>query len=257
MASRVQERFRVPLTDKGELAASLTYTRSPGEWAVLYIHGFASTGIGEKGSAVEAACARRGWTFAAFDFRGHGQSTGTLMDLRPSGLLEDVEAVRMALAQRGVRRLGLVGSSMGGWAALWSTHRHPDVVAACALIAPAADFPGLQLRRLTAEQRETWRATGRRRIRNQYLDVEIGPGVMEEEGRFPPEEMIAAWSKPLLIFHGMNDDIVPYQESLAFVQQIAAADVELRLLKKGDHRLLEQRDHVAEAACDLFARCTG
>ena len=48
-------------------------------------------GNGEKTQAVEAACAARGWAFAAFDFRGHGTSAGTMLDLRPSGLLGRAE----------------------------------------------------------------------------------------------------------------------------------------------------------------------
>ncbi len=256
MPSRVQESYRVALDSGEALAASLAFTGSPGGWAVLYVHGFGSSRFGEKSSALEAACARRGWTFASFDFRGHGQSDGTLLELRPSGLLDDLSAVCTSLRGRGVRRVGLVGSSMGGWASLWFAHRQPDAVAACALIAPAVDFPGLQTRRLRPAEVEEWRRTGRRRVQNQWVDVEVGAGLLEEAGQFPPQQLAEAWTKPLLIFHGLRDDVAPYEESLAFVQQAPAADIELRLWKGGDHRLLAYRDVMAEAACDLFARST-
>src|SRR5262249_40577965 len=124
----------------GEVQAYLSHPGQPGEWAVVYVHGFASNSSGEKAKVVEAACARRGWTYAAFDFRGHGQSTGSLLDLRGSALLDDMEVVRSWLASRGVRRLCLYGSSMGGWASAWYATRRPETVVACALVAPAFDF---------------------------------------------------------------------------------------------------------------------
>ena len=131
MSTRRQETERLPLPGRGAVEVSLTFVEEPAEWAVLYVHGFGSTRMGEKPAAFEAACARRGWTFASFDFRGHGQSSGTLLELRPSGLLEDLTVVGEYLARRGVRRLGLVGSSMGGWASAWFSVRSPERVLAC------------------------------------------------------------------------------------------------------------------------------
>src|SRR5437764_191955 len=137
MAPRREETFRLTLPAKGELEVYWSFPGQPGEWAVVYVHGFGSTRRGEKALAVEKACVARGWTFAAFDFRGHGASSGTMLDLCGTGLLEDLEALHEYLAGRGVRRLCPVGSSMGGWAAAWFSVRHPHAVPACAAIAPA------------------------------------------------------------------------------------------------------------------------
>jgi hypothetical protein len=40
---------------------------------------------------------------------------------------------------------------------------------------------------------------------------------------------------------------------LAFGQRTACTDVELRLLKDGDHRLLAFKAERADAACEFFA----
>jgi pimeloyl-ACP methyl ester carboxylesterase len=254
MPTRAREEYQIAPAQGGALAAYLSHPGSAGPWAVLYVHGFGSTRAGEKPTAVEEACARRGWTFASFDFRGHGASSGTLLELRPSGLLDDLAAVRQELHRRGIQRLALVGSSMGGWASLWFAQRHPDAVTACALIAPAVDFLRLQRAHLTEAEVDEWRRAGRRRVRNQWVDVEVGPGVLEEAPLFPADTLAPSWAKPLLIFHGMQDDTAPYAHSLAFVEAVPPGDVELRLFRAGDHRLLAYRDVMAEAACDLFAR---
>jgi alpha-beta hydrolase superfamily lysophospholipase len=254
MSDRQREAVRLPLAAGGELDGLVSFTGDPGPDAVLYVHGFGSTYAGTKAAAVEDACARRGWTFAAFDFRGHGKSAGSLLGLRGSGLQEDLGAAREFLAGRGVRRLFPFGSSMGGWAAAWFALAHPEIVPACALVAPAFDFFGSVLRSLTPLEQEDWRRTGRLRVKNEWLDVEVGYGLMEERDAFTPGRLAAGWATPVLIFHGMCDDTVPYADSVAFAEATACPDVELRLYRRGDHRLLDYKEEMAEAACAFFAR---
>jgi abhydrolase domain-containing protein 10 len=254
MGPRQLEPVRVALPAGGFLQGGLSYRDEPADWAVVYVHGFGSVRDGEKGQALEAACARRGYTFAAFDFRGHGESSSTLRELRCAGMLEDLEAVRACLADRGITRLCLVGSSMGGWASAWFALRHPDVVPACVLIAPAFDFPRTLWDRLTEEQRRSWQQTGRLQVRNEWLDTEVGYCLAEDRDRYPAEQLAAGLRTPLLIFHGMRDDTIPYRRTLPLVESAAFGQIELRLFKDGDHRLLALKDEMAEAACDFFAR---
>lgn len=257
MTTRSLVNDRLPLPAGGHLNAYLSWTERPRDWAVVSLHGLGSQRGGEKALALEAAAARRGWTFASFDFRGHGTSTGTLLELRGDSLLDDLAALRRYLASHGVRRLCLVGSSMGGWAATWFTARHPDVVPACAVIAPAFDFLRSRWSRLSEPERLAWQQTGRLRLRNDWIDTELGYGVVEDIPRFPVTELAARWIRPLLIFHGMRDDVVPYHDSLAFVERVRGPDVELRLYRDGDHRLVAYKEEMAEAACCLFARTLG
>jgi pimeloyl-ACP methyl ester carboxylesterase len=254
MAKRLTESVRLPLSEGGGLQGYLSHTDQTQNWAVLSVHGFGSVRMGEKPQALEAACARRGWSFAAFDFRGHGESSGTMADLRGSGLLADLEMVRGYFAERGIRRFGLVGSSMGGWASAWFTRRHPEVVPACVLIAPAFDFLHRCLARVSQPERLRWQQTGRLRFQNDFVDTEIGYGLVEERDLFPMEHLACGWSRPLLIFHGVQDDVIPYTLSVSFVEQAACPQIELRLYKDGDHRLLAFKDEMAEAACSFLAR---
>lgn len=254
MSPRQTESPRLPHPSGGELQAYLSHPGRPGDWAVLYVHGFGSNQAGEKARAVEAACARRGWTFASFDFRGHGQSTGSLLELSGSGLLDDLDVVRQWLAARGVARLALYGSSMGGWASAWFAVRCPEAVAALALVAPAFNFLRSRWDRLSDEERQNWRTTGRLRVRSEWVDAEIGYGVAAEIDQFAVGLLAARLERPALIFHGLLDDTVPATDSLAFVQLAAHPALELRLYRDGDHRLLPRKDEMAEAACAFFGR---
>jgi pimeloyl-ACP methyl ester carboxylesterase len=254
MNSRRRESVRLPHPAGGSLQLDVSYPDAPGTWAVLYVHGLGSTRAGEKAQALEAACARRGWIFAAPDLRGHGESTGTLLELTGGGLLDDLALVRDYLASEGVRHVCPVGSSMGGWAAAWFTLRSPQSVPACVLLAPALDFLHGRWARLTEAEREDWKQTGRLRVRNEWIDVELGFGLVKEMRTFRPERLAAQLERPLLIFHGMRDDTIPYGESIAFAARAMYPEIEVRLFKDGDHRLTAHKDTIAETVCEFFAR---
>ncbi len=236
----------------GRLAGD--YLPGAGPFAVVWVHGFGSHRGGEKAAAVRAECARRGWPFAAFDFRGHGGSTGEMLDLRASRLLEDLDAVRQFLAGRGHTTLGLVGSSMGGFAAAWWTLRNPGAVAGCVFVAPGFGFLQRRWTALTDAERDEWRRTGRRRITSRWVDIEVGYGLVEERERFAPHALAAGWAHPALLFHGCADDLVPDADSLDFLRAVRCPDVELRLFKSGDHRLTAYKEEIAAGTGQFFAR---
>lgn len=247
-----------PLTDLIELPLPtgdvLRGEMRPGsDRAVVYVHGFGSHRGGDKALALAAECGRRSWTSAAFDFRGHGASTGTMRDLTATRLLDDLAAIRAHLADRGHHRLHLVGSSMGGFAAAWFAARYPEAVGACVLLAPAFRFLDRRWAALSEAERDAWRRTGVRRFRNEWVDAEIGYGMVEERAAFDPTELAHRCRAPLLIFHGLADDVVPAADSLAFVEATENPDVELRLLKAGNHRLTAFKDEIAAEACRFFA----
>lgn len=224
------------------------------EFALLWVHGFGSHRGGEKAVAMRETCMARGWSFAAFDFRGHGGSTGTMHELRVSRLLDDLAAIAAWLQGRGHTRLGLVASSMGGFAASWFTVRRPELISGCVLVAPAFGFLERPWERLTDSEREKWRKTDRFRVKNDWVDTEISYGLLEERDQFRPYNLAAAWKTPALLFHGLDDDVVPDSDSLAFIHQTTFADVELRLLKAGDHRMTAFKDVIARESIRFFER---
>jgi pimeloyl-ACP methyl ester carboxylesterase len=254
MNERRGETVRLPMLDGGSLHVYLSFDRPDQDFAVVYIHGFGSTRSGQKAEALEAACRRRCWTFASFDFRGHGQSSGSLLELRGTGLLEDIETVRDYLVGRGIRRLCPVGSSMGGWAAAWFTLRHPQIVPACILIAPALDFLRSRWAMLTPAQKEQWQETGKLRVQSEWVNAEIGYGVAEERDAFPATQLAAELSRPILIFHGLKDDVVDPAHSLNLARNALSAATEVRFFGKGGHRLLAFADEMAEETCRFLAR---
>lgn len=226
-------------------------------FAVLWVHGFGSFRGGEKAAAVRAECRRRGWAFAAFDFRGHGNSSGTMHELRASRLLEDLNAIREFLAAKGHTKLGLIGSSMGGFASAWFTLAHPETVVGCVFLAPGFRFLRRRWDMLTPEQREEWKRTDRLPVKNEWVETELAYGLVEEYDRFLPSELAARWNTPAVVFHGLTDDVVPVEDCLDFIRETKYPGVELRIFRDGDHRLTAYKDEIATEACRFFERTNG
>ena len=139
---------------------------------VLVVHGWSSRK--ENHADLAEACAAAGMAAMTIDLRGHGTSGGA----PDGGMLDDVLAGLDALAARGHPRLGLRGSSMGGFLALHAAARHP-LVRAVVAICPAqpaglarikgADWPlALPLEAAVARDdgvaRALWHATGDDRV---------------------------------------------------------------------------------------------
>ena len=231
--------------------------RAGSDRTVVYVHGFGSHRRGEKALALAKECGCRGWTFAAFDFRGHGTSSGRISDLTTSRLLEDLAAIHDFLAARGCPRIGLIGSSMGGFAAAWYAVRHPEPVTGCVLLAPAFRFLERRVTELTQGEFDEWRRTGVRQLQSEWVDVEIGYGLVEERAAFDPAELARRWQTPVLIYHGLADNVVPIADCLAFVDATMCPEVELRLLKSGDHRLTAFKEEIVGEVCRFFERLPG
>jgi pimeloyl-ACP methyl ester carboxylesterase len=254
MSSRRSEPLRIVLEPDAWLQGQWSFASPPSEVGVLFVHGFQSSRYGEKAQAVERACAVRGWNFATFDLRGHGESSGTLRDLRGSGLIADLNAIHAALRNHGIQRLCLVGSSMGAWASAWYGCLHPEAVVAAALIAPGFHFLQARWEKLSPEGREAWKQSGFLRVSNQWIDAEIPYGLYEDSPVYPMDKLARDYHTPTILFQGMIDGITPAERTFAFFQSAACPHLELRVFKDGDHRLTPQKDEIAREACRFFAR---
>jgi pimeloyl-ACP methyl ester carboxylesterase len=98
---------------------------------VVLLHGLSAT----RRNVVQGSRAllRRGYRLIAYDARGHGASSPAPSYGYPD-LIEDLEAV---LAELGIERMALVGSSMGAATAMAFALRHPERAVALVQITPA------------------------------------------------------------------------------------------------------------------------
>jgi alpha-beta hydrolase superfamily lysophospholipase len=114
------ERHAVPLPDaKLALVLHLPDAPAPGP-CVVACHGLSASKDSDKYLLLGAEVPRAGLALARFDFRGCGESSGREEETTIASRIEDVRAVLRFLAghPRLDGRVGLLGSSLGGFVAL-------------------------------------------------------------------------------------------------------------------------------------------
>ena len=106
--------------------------------------------------------------FLRFDYRGHGDSSGSFEETSISDWLDDTIKIIMELTS-GPQIL--VGSSLGGWISLLFTRLYPQKVAGIIGIAAAPDFTSkYSTNNLTLEQRRELKNTGKLSFPSEYFE---------------------------------------------------------------------------------------
>jgi pimeloyl-ACP methyl ester carboxylesterase len=214
--------------------------------ALLWLSGFLSDMASTKATFVAAWAADQGLAMIRFDYSGHGLSEGDLLHATIGDWLEESIAV-WELIGKGPHIV--IGSSMGGWIALLLARhlaraRRSQELAGLVLIAPAFDMTEtLMWRELPQAAKDEIERYGVTYVPSAYDDpypitrhlIEEGRSHLFEGHPFDP-------GCPVRILQGMRDPDVPWRHALALVDLLAGADVELTLIKDGDHRLSTPQD---------------
>ena len=220
---------------------ALAYRRLAGRGpGVVFLGGFNSDMTGSKAEALAAHCAAEGRAFLRFDYAGHGASGGRFVDGTIGRWLDDATHMLDHLTE-GPQLL--VGSSMGGWLALLLALRRPRRVKALIGIAAAPDFTTRIEAALSEEARADLARDGVWYRPSQYGDAYPITAELLREGRAQllmqrpiPLEI------PVRLLHGQQDPDVPWALSLAIAERLVGTDVEVTLVKNGDHRLSTPAD---------------
>ncbi len=219
---------------RGRLASRRREGDGPG---VIWLGGFRSDMTGAKAEHLSRWAGERGRQFLRFDYSGHGASEGRFEDLVLSDWLADALAALDGLTH-GPQIL--VGSSMGGWIAALLALKRPERVAGALFIAPAPDFTeALMWDRMTGPERDEILKHGRLVEHTPYSqEPTILTRALIEDGR---RHLILgapiAIRAPVRIVQGMADPDVPWRHALAFADRLDTDDLEMTLIKSGDHRL--------------------
>ena len=205
---------------------------------VLFLPGYASDMEGTKAEAIDAFCAARGVGCMRVDYSGTGSSGGKFEDGTLSRWLEEVLAAIDLLTEG---PLILAGSSMGGWLALHAALRRADRVKGLLGIAAAPDFTNWGY---TGEEKETLVRDGKLERPNPYgQEPSVTWRGFWESGQtslllYNPIDLTI----PVRLVHGEQDQEVPMGVPIKLVADLRSADVQLRLIKGGGHRLSEPHE---------------
>lgn len=220
----------------------LAYRHTPGNTpGVLFCPGFNSDMQGTKALALDAWCQQQGIQYTRFDYHGHGESDG-LFEQGSIGRWRDDAIAILDEATSGPQII--VGSSMGGWIMLLIALQRAQRLAGLVGIASAPDFTRrMQEHGLDARQLRQLQETGYCEMPNDYDEpYRISQAMLDEGDRHLLLESEIAIDLPVRLIHGQRDTDVPWEYSMTIARQLRSADVEVQLVKDGDHRLSSEAD---------------
>jgi pimeloyl-ACP methyl ester carboxylesterase len=224
--------------------ASIAYHRLAGQSpTVVFLTGFKSDMMGKKALCLESLCRKLGYGFIRFDYFGHGESSGDFDDGTIGRWADDAVFIIDQLTEG---PLVLVGSSMGGWLMLLTALQRPERIAGLIGIAAAPDFTeDLIEAELTAEQKADLKRDGVVEIPNCYdpdSPYRISQAFIDEGRAHLLLRDTIAIDCPVRLIHGLKDKDVPFDTSLRLADKLRTPNVEVTLVKDGNHRLSEPHD---------------
>ena len=195
---------------------------------------------GTKAVFLEDWARREGRAFLRFDYSGHGDSSGDFTDGCIGDWAQDTLAAVSALT---TGRIVPVGSSMGGWQSLLLCRAMPERIAGLVTIAAAPDFTeDGYWASFTDAQKQQLDTVGLVELPSDYMEPYIITKRMIEDGR----KQLVLRSPLHLPFtvrflQGTADTAVSVATAVRLLEHATGSDMQLQLVKDGDHRFSDDR----------------
>lgn len=208
------------------LAVDVWRPRLQKHGAVLFMPGFGSVRSGEKALAFAREFVKGGFTFVAFEPRGHGASSGDMEGLTLDRHLEDLRHAHHYILQNDPRPVA-IGSSLGALTMAAFVAKHAGAFRCLVGVGSAFGFL------------ERWSRAPRSSRPPGLTDAAI-----QSARNATSVKLGRKFKIPALLWHGMKDDAVDWRHVAEFAAQ-SKNFVELRMFNQGDHRLTDYKYQIA------------
>jgi pimeloyl-ACP methyl ester carboxylesterase len=207
--------------------------------AIVRLHGYRSRKEGSTSTAFIEEF-KNNYIYLRFDFFAHGESQGEFVDLTPSEEFDDAKAAIdfvMALEQCN-GKIGLIGSSLGGMVAIYTTANDPRVKAAV-FGAPVSDFKECFSRK---EDIELWKKQGWIYTFNYAgKKFKIGYDFFEDGCKYDLYQEAEKINVPVLVIQGDKDSSIPLEHTQELMKHLKNAKLEL--VEGAEHQWSAQPEH--------------
>jgi len=223
-------------TSAGNLRGIIHYPATAPLGCIITCHGLFSSKDSDKFIVLGERFVREQFVLLRFDFRGCGESDGEVEDTTITGRKEDLEAA-VAFIKRHIppaaRRVGFLGSSLGGFIALLVAPYHASVKA---VVTWATPFSFDTLRAAITHSTSP-------RLRKEFFT----------DARSYRPRLFVPRVKNLLIIHGDGDETVPVNHAHR-LYQAAKEPKELEIVAGADHVFSDgnHRDRAITASLNWF-----
>jgi dipeptidyl aminopeptidase/acylaminoacyl peptidase len=204
---------------------------------MIVSHGLFSTKDSEKYVSLGDRFSRKGIALLRFDFRGCGVSEGRISESTVSGRLEDLNmAIGFVRSHPRIGpRIGLMGSSLGGYISLIRAAGKEDIRAVVTWATPFS-LVGLDEKRGQGEM------------------VSLGEEFFRD---IKVHDLTSALGNVVncLVIHGDRDELVPVEQARIIYEHLNYPK-KMEIIKGGDHRLTspDHRKRAIEVTLEWFEK---
>lgn len=206
--------------------------------ALVFLPGYKSDMAGGKATALFDHAVAQGRACLLLDYSGCGESAGDFADGTLSRWRDEVLAL---VGMLGLADVVLIGSSMGGWLMLLVARSIPERMRGLIGIAAAPDFTRWGF----DEQQQAQLAAGEPLFEENPYGPEPTPTYpgfwADGEAQLQLDATIPI-DCPARLIHGQQDADVPWEVALRLAAALRSDDVQVTLVKDGDHRLSRASD---------------
>lgn len=164
----------------------------------------------------------------SFDFRGHGESSGSFM--WTSKEENDLDTV-VKYAKTKYKKVGILGFSLGAATSIIWASKNKMCVDSLVMVSPPADFWKIDF--------HFWEKSSIEDIMYNLNPTTVGKGVRAGNMFLPKEKPIEAISMidktPILLIHGCKDWLIKHWHTEALFERILHKNKKIELIKEGQH----------------------
>ncbi len=205
---------------------------------LVFLPGYMSDMAGGKATALFDWAKSRGQACLLLDYSGCGESGGDFADGTLSRWREQVVALIDAHVEGEVI---VIGSSMGGWLMLLVAQALGERLAGMVGIASAPDFTDWG--RSDADKARL--GAGETVFDDNPYGPEptpMHPGFFADGQALRQLDGTIPIDAPVRLIHGQRDPDVPWEISMRLAEALRSDDIQVVLVKDGDHRLSREQD---------------
>jgi len=210
--------------------------------AIVFFHGFMSDMIGKKPMSVQKFCKKHRLEFLKFEYSGHGKSSGKFTKGNISQWTNDAKQLISSKIKKN-KKLIFIGSSMGSWIALNLFNSFKKRIKGFIGIASAPDFlENLMWKKFTKKIKKIIMTKNIYHLAHGGFIYPLTKQLIFDGRKNKILNNKINLKIPMVLFHGLNDKVVPVKVSKKIFQICNKSKRKLIKIKNGDHSLSKKSD---------------
>tara|TARA_B100001013_G_scaffold37102_1_gene19913 strand:- start:74 stop:841 length:768 start_codon:yes stop_codon:yes gene_type:complete len=210
--------------------------------AVVFFHGFMSDMVGAKPMAIQKFCRKQKLNFLKFEYSGHGKSTGNFIKGNISKWTNEAKQLIKSKIKNN-KNLIFIGSSMGSWIALNLFPFFKKQIKGFIGISSAPEFlEDLMWKKFNKKIKKTILTKKIYHLEHGEYTYPITKQLIFDGRKNKILNNKINLKIPVVLFHGLNDEVVPLRISKKIFQICKKSQKKLIKIKNGNHSLSRKSD---------------